>query len=80
MKNLILASALTLAALSPAANAGKVTPTVSIMLPMGQWIAEQGNAALREIREDFKRDLKNRIRPLLPEPSGPVAQSTTDPA
>jgi hypothetical protein len=34
---------------------------------LGRWIAAQGNAALNELREDLKRDLSQRLQPLLPE-------------
>ncbi|WP_428312274.1 hypothetical protein [Hydrocarboniphaga sp.] len=34
---------------------------------LGRWIAAQGNAALSELREDLKRDLSERLQPLLPE-------------
>lgn len=34
---------------------------------LGRWIAAQGNAALDELREDLKRDLSQRLQPLLPE-------------
>lgn len=33
---------------------------------LGRWIAAQGNAALNELREDLKRDLSERLQPLLP--------------
>ncbi|MDB5967618.1 MAG: hypothetical protein JWQ90_68 [Hydrocarboniphaga sp.] len=33
---------------------------------LGRWIAAQGNAALSELSEDLKRDLAERLQPLLP--------------
>ncbi len=33
---------------------------------IGHWIAEQGNAALEELRDDLKRNLDQTLKPLLP--------------
>ncbi|HKY91002.1 MAG TPA: hypothetical protein VJM11_08180 [Nevskiaceae bacterium] len=67
MKNLIPAAVLLVASLSPAAHAATAQPGMQVVSNVGQWIAEQGNAALRDMREELKRDLKNRLRPLVPE-------------
>ena len=65
-KNLIPAVVLVLAALSPAAQAATTEPGIQVASSVGHWIAEQGNQALRDMREEFKRDLKQRLRPLIP--------------
>jgi hypothetical protein len=33
---------------------------------LGRWIAAQGNAALQELQHDLKRDLAQRLQPMLP--------------
>lgn len=38
-----------------------------VITGVGQWIAAQGNAALRQIGEDMKRDLAEKLKPLLPQ-------------
>lgn len=43
---------------------------------VGQWIAAQGNAALREIGEDLKQDLADQLEPLLPQ--SPAQQQPAD--
>lgn len=66
-KTLIPAAALLLASLSSATYAAAPEPGRNMVSSVGHWIAEQGNAALREMREDLKRDLKDRLRPLIPD-------------
>jgi hypothetical protein len=66
-KNLTPIAVLLIASLSPTAHAAQPEPGMQVVTSVGHWIAEQGNAALRDMREDFKRDLKNRLRPLIPD-------------
>lgn len=49
---------------------------------VGAWIAAQGNAALRELGQDLREELRNQMKPLLPQPtdmpqSAPTAASGT---
>jgi hypothetical protein len=67
VKNLIPAAILVLASLSPVANAAAPDSGRQVVSSVGHWIAEQGNAALRDMREELKRDLKNRLKPLIPD-------------
>lgn len=34
---------------------------------LGRWIAAQGNVALQELHRDLKRDLAQRLQPMLPD-------------
>lgn len=47
---------------------------------VGNWIANQGNQALREIREDLRDNLADKIKPFLPAPAEvtPPAATTAD--
>lgn len=38
---------------------------------VGAWIAAQGNAALRELGQDLRKELRDSIKPLLPQPTAP---------
>ena len=49
------------AAMSPAQAADSSSARVAT--GVGQWIAAQGNAALREIEDELKRDLADRLHP-----------------
>lgn len=48
-------------AMSPAQAAQSTG--VRVATGVGQWIAAQGNAALREIEDELKRDLADRLHP-----------------
>lgn len=41
----------------------------NIAAGVGQWIAAQGNAALRELGHDLREHIDDQIRPLLPQPA-----------
>jgi hypothetical protein len=43
---------------------------------VGQWIAAQGNAALREIGQELRDGLREQLRPLLPQPAETAAKPT----
>ena len=43
---------------------------------VGRWIAAQGNAALQELQQDLKRDLVDRLKPLLPASDAPMASES----
>ena len=72
LKSTILALALMGAAAPAAANQA---PGARLATGVGQWIAAQGNAALREIREDFRKRMNETFKPVLPAPA-PAAQPT----
>jgi len=36
---------------------------------VGQWIAAQGNSALRELGQELREELREQIQPLLPQPT-----------
>lgn len=64
----LIASLLLLAA-APGAQAAS-DPTQRVSTGVGRWIAAQGNAALRDITEDMRRELERDLRPLVPAPEG----------
>lgn len=51
----------------------------TMVTTVGQWIAAQGNAALRDIRQDMKRELLDRFEPLLPAIDAPASAPIFDP-
>ena len=48
------------------AHAATSNPALQIASAVGHWIAEQGNSALREMREELRRDLERQLKPLVP--------------
>lgn len=66
---LIIASSLLL---SPAASAQD--PLTRAATGVGKIIAAQGNAALLEIRQEFQKDLLERLRPTVPQPETPAPE------
>jgi hypothetical protein len=61
-----LLAATTLGA-SSVAQAQDQNVSSRVVVGLGAWIAAQGNAALAEVREDLKQDLRDAMKPLLPE-------------
>lgn len=67
-------TALTAAALILASFAGTASASdrqellAATMHAVGSAIASQGNAALMQIREELRRDLRESLKPLLPAP------------
>lgn len=53
-------------AMSAPAHAGSESAGARLATGVGYWIAAQGNAALHEIQEGFKKDLSERLQPILP--------------
>ncbi|WP_428310333.1 hypothetical protein [Hydrocarboniphaga sp.] len=45
---------------------------------VGSWIAAQGNAALRELGQDLRKQLRDSIKPLLPQPESPPESQPAD--
>lgn len=80
---LIKTSVLTLALLAagPAAAEDSYGARVAAAAAssVGQWIATQGNQALRDIREELRDNLADKIKPFLPAPAEvtPPAATTT---
>ncbi|MGQ0620341.1 MAG: hypothetical protein ACT4QA_10530 [Panacagrimonas sp.] len=74
MNRKTLAAALIFVATLPAHAAPISTSSTGLSLAsaLGQWLAEQGNEALREMRKDFAKDLEQRLKPMLPQPSQPA--------
>jgi hypothetical protein len=74
MNRIASKASLAAAALILASFAGTASATdrqellASTMHAVGQAIASQGNAALIQIREELRRDLSKRLKPLLPSP------------
>lgn len=80
---LIKSSALALALLAsgPAAAEESYGARVAAAASsVGQWIANQGNQALRDIRKDLRDNLAETLKPLLPAPAEvtPPAATTAD--
>jgi len=72
-----LIAAATLIGASTAASAAEPVGT-RVVTGLGHWIAAQGNAALREIRDDLRKDLTDRLAPLVPsQPADAEPTSTT---
>jgi len=44
---------------------------------MGRWIAAQGNVALQQMHRDLKRDLAERLQPMLPDAEMVVEADST---
>jgi len=59
---------------STAAQAQEQAVASRVVVGLGAWIAAQGNAALAEVREDLKQDLREAMKPLLPE-SAPAPEA-----
>lgn len=45
---------------------------------VGRWIAAQGNAALQQLHQDLRKDLSQRLQPILPD-SAVVADAAAEP-
>jgi len=76
----LTAAALILASFASTASANdRQELLASTMHAVGRAIASQGNAALKQIREELRRDLAESLKPLLPAPDR-VANSTPEPA
>lgn len=62
-------------------HAAASSPALQLASTVGGWIAEQGNEALRQMREELRRDLAQKIEPLLPQPDAPAERHVPqDPA
>lgn len=65
LKSTLLALALA-GATGPAAAADGTGARIATTV--GHWVASQGNAALREIRDDLRKRLPEALKPRLPAP------------
>lgn len=72
MNRKTLAAAVILFATLPAQAASGASTGLNLASALGQWVAEQGNEALREMRDEFAQDLEQRLKPMLPQPSEPA--------
>lgn len=72
MHGKFIAAALLSFVMASSAHATPSNPALQVASAVGHWIAEQGNAALREIREELRRELEQQIQPLLPTPAQPA--------
>lgn len=64
-----LAIGIALLGASGSAQASDGIGSRSVAAGVGQWIAAQGNAALRELGHDLRDHIGDQIRPLLPQPA-----------
>ena len=64
-----LAIGIALLVASGSAQASDGIGSRNIAAGVGQWIAAQGNAALRELGHDLRDHIGDQIRPLLPQPA-----------
>ena len=77
--NPLMSSLLALALLGAAGPAAAGEPAVtraSVSVAVGHWIAAQGNAALREIRDDLRKHLVENLKPQLPAPTAAPSTPT----
>lgn len=73
--NPLMSSLLALALLGATGPAAAAESTgTRAVAAVGHWIAAQGNAALRDIREDMRKRLSETLKPQLP---APTADSST---
>jgi hypothetical protein len=69
--NLLTSSLLALALLGAAAPAAaNEYAGARAASAVGHWVAAQGNAAVREIRDDLRQRLSDSLKPRLPAPKG----------
>ncbi|HVT34810.1 MAG TPA: hypothetical protein VHE37_04480 [Nevskiaceae bacterium] len=81
MKIQVFAAVMLASALAAPAQAADRDFSERVFAVMADTIAEQGNHALRDIRNEVRRNLVNTLKPLLPEPSNDAdAGAETDTA
>jgi hypothetical protein len=80
IKSSVLALALIAAGPAAAEESYGARVAAAAASSVGTWIANQGNQALREIREDLRDNLADKIKPFLPAPAEvtPPAATTAD--
>jgi hypothetical protein len=77
----LAAAALILASFAgPASATDRQELVASTMHAVGRAIASQGNAALKQIREELRRDLADSLKPLLPSPDHVARPAPAAPA
>lgn len=77
MKTWFLAPALAVGlsfSATPALANDSSGPALAVSM-VGQFIAQQGNAALLQIRNELRRDLEDALRPLMPAPAAAPIQT-----
>lgn len=78
---LIKSSLLAFALLASGPAAAQDSPGARVVAAaansVGLWIASQGDQALREIREDLRDTLAEKLKPLLPAPAEVTPPATT---
>ena len=75
--NILMSSLLALALLGatgPAAAAESAGTRAATAV--GHWVAAQGNAALRDIRDDLRKRLADALKPQLPAPTADSSNKT----
>lgn len=68
-KTILMTSSLLAATLSSSPVLAQSRPalnTQQVVVSLGQFIAAQGNDALRQMRDELKKDLVNALKPVLP--------------
>ena len=60
---------------SQAAETGTMALASTAVTGVGQWIAAQGNTALREMGDELRRELRHQLQPLLPPVEQKLAQA-----
>lgn len=75
LQAVLLTALLLTTGIAPAAAAEAGTLTTHV----GRWIAAQGNAALREIAEEARRELDRHLQPMLPEAPAATAPKVAGP-
>lgn len=80
IKSSVLALALLAAGPAAAEESYGARVAAAAANSVGHWIANQGNQALRDIREDLRDNLAQTLKPLLPAPAEvtPPAATTAD--
>lgn len=56
------------------ARSTPVSSVEYVVVSLGQFIAAQGNEALREMRDELKKDISKTLKPVLPMPAAQPAE------